>query len=318
VQSYSLNPSTLAPTPLCKALDSAFGRCCTNASYPNATATQLSRLQHALGLSDGNFVAVVEDRSELLNPTANAAVATIFRADGSVVKEAFKIADGDQWSNVAAFRGGFCVRHLGILYFFDNAGNLQGSVDQVTSGLPFGTSRCDETRIASDIRSYYVYLAGRTPDSTQSPVSVAIWDSRTRAFVTSATISETDPAVHAVDLVDVAVDALDRFCVVYPLKPTADFLTYQVVARVMSFNGASISYLTPTFFPFVNYDRDGSLGLLTDSASVAMTTRQICISAAGIINSTNNPAAGPDTSPLTDVYTVISHPAPVAAPAEPR
>jgi hypothetical protein len=110
------------------------------------------------------------------------------------------------------------------------------------------------------------------------------------------------------------VDALDRFCVAYSLKPTADFLQYQVAARVMAFDGASITYLTHSFFPFVNYDPSGGLGLGTDNPGVAMTTRQICISGNGTINSTNNPAAGPDTSSMTDVYTVISHPAPVTAP----
>jgi hypothetical protein len=42
-----------------------------------------------------------------------------------------------------------------------------------------------------------------------------------------------------------------------------------------------------------------------------MTTKQICISAKGIINSTNNPAGGPDTPDNCNLYTVITHPAPV-------
>jgi hypothetical protein len=46
-----------------------------------------------------------------------------------------------------------------------------------------------------------------------------------------------------------------------------------------------------------------------------MTTRQICIAAKGTINSVNNVTAGPDSLNEQTVYTVISHPAPVAAPA---
>src|SRR5439155_24686265 len=140
----------------------AFGRCCTNST---ADTDQVSRFGGELaGLDDGNFVSVVEDRSKLFNPLANAAVATIFHPDGSIVKEAFKVADGDLWSNVAAYRGGFCVRVAGVLYFYDNAGNLQGSVNQST-GINTDPGRGDGTRIAGDIRSPYVYLAGKQPDS---------------------------------------------------------------------------------------------------------------------------------------------------------
>ena len=39
-----------------------------------------------------------------------------------------------------------------------------------------------------------------------------------------------------------------------------------------------------------------------------MTTRQICIAAKGTVNSTNNPAAGPNTAAETTLYTVISTP----------
>ncbi|PYJ79539.1 MAG: hypothetical protein DME22_25305 [Verrucomicrobia bacterium] len=82
----------------------------------------------------------------------------------------------------------------------------------------------------------------------------------------------------------------------------------------MQFDGTNITYLTHSFFPFVNYDPDGSLNLTTLTPSVAMTTRQICIAAKGTINSTNNPAAGPNTAAETTLYTVISTPV-GAAPA---
>ena len=39
-----------------------------------------------------------------------------------------------------------------------------------------------------------------------------------------------------------------------------------------------------------------------------MTTRQICIAAKGTVNSTNNPAGGPNTAAETTLYTVISTP----------
>src|SRR5207253_3197744 len=138
-------------------------------------------------------------------------------------------------------------------------------------------------------------------------------DSRTRNFVASAPVSDTDPAVHSVDRVNLAVDASDRFCVAWAESPTPDFIN-QIAARVMQFDGTNITYLTHSFFPFVNYDPDGSLNLTTLTPSVAMTTRQICIAAKGTINSTNNPAAGPNTAAETTLYTVISTPV-GAAPA---
>ena len=160
-------------------------------------------------------------------------------------------------------------------------------------------------RIASDIRSYYVYLAGNA--GAHTPVNVAIWDSRTRNFVASAPVSDADPAVHSVDRVNLAVDASDRFCVAWAESPTPDFIN-QIAARVMQFDGTNITYLTHSFFPFVNYDPDGSLGLTTLTPSVATTTRQICIAAKGTVNSTNNPAGGPNTAAETTLYTVISTP----------
>jgi hypothetical protein len=66
-------------------------------------------------------------------------VATIF-PDGSVVKESF-VVERDIWSNAAAYQGGFAVRVNGIIYFYDNAGNLKGQVDQSTSGESFDAGR---------------------------------------------------------------------------------------------------------------------------------------------------------------------------------
>jgi len=85
------------------------------------------------------------------------------------------------------------------------------------------------------------------------------------------------------DRVSLAVDALDRVCVVYIHKPTVDFQN-QIAARVLQFDGANFTYLTHSFFPFVNYDADGTAtpsgdGITGAGPSVAMTTREICIAA---------------------------------------
>lgn len=123
VQTFKLDPATLAQTSLSKAQDSANGRLTSGAAPGN----QISRFGgDVLGLSNGNFVSVVEDRSLVRRTDGNCAVATIFAPDGSVVKESWKVADGDLWSNVAAFSGGFAVRVAGKLLLLRQRGRRAG------------------------------------------------------------------------------------------------------------------------------------------------------------------------------------------------
>jgi hypothetical protein len=340
-QTFSLNPSTLAQTPLALASDFL-------GDPPNSGATTFGDV---LALDNGNF-AIIEDDSSGVVMLNEGATYCVMAPDGTIVQPATAVNSGIStnfglWANCAAYKGGFCVRFDASLYFYDNAGTLRGSVPQSTSGILFDTGRGDTTRIASDIRSHYVYLAGApwppgvTPNpntstspspTTGSPVMLAIWDADTMKFVASATVSSdivTAPMV--VNGANLAVDALDRVTVGWDCIPSPAFgkpgsvgVSYQVVARVMQFDGTNITYLTPSFFPFVNCDLTGSLtkaGLVTRTPGIAMTPRQICISCKGSVNSTNNPTAGADTPPYIsssgglDLYTILSHPAPVVAPA---
>ncbi|MBI3853153.1 MAG: HYR domain-containing protein [Verrucomicrobia bacterium] len=311
IQIYSLDPTDLVQTMLCKAQDSANGRLASG-TPPDAMITRFGG--ELAGLDNGNFVSVVHDRSGLRNP-GDATVATIFAPDGSVVTESFVVENHDLWSNVAAYRCGFAVRVHENLYFFDNAGNRQGVANILNSGIDWDTGRGDGQRIGAHINSPYVCLAGAVneTDGFGNPIKVVrlgVWDSRTRAFVTQSRVSEME--VNTLDRVNLAVDALDRVCVVYEVEPGMSFLRYQVATRVFAFNSSSdtLTALTASFFPFVNYDPDGCHGIRTFRPSVAMTTRQICIAAKGEVNSANNPLAGPDTFPQTTFYTVISHPDP--------
>src|SRR5262249_10219475 len=112
---------------------------------------------------------------------------------------------------------------------------------------------------------------------------------------------------------------LDRFCVVYPYQPSADF-PFQIAARVMAFDGTNVSSLTHSFYPFVNAISDAagaSASGLTFSGgdpTVAMPAAPICIAAKGTFNRPNKPTAGADTQPQQTVYVVVSHPAAVAPP----
>jgi len=153
-------------------------------------------------------------------------------------------------------------------------------------------------------------------------VMLGVWDGRNGAFVTNAIVtSDLDATLTSVDRVNLAADALDRVCVAFDGKPdTTGGYQDQLIARVMQFDGRNVSVLTPSFFPFISADNtnnvaaNGVLGFVTANPTVAMTTEAICFGAKATINSTNNPAGGPDSGLETDVYTVTSHPVPVAAP----
>lgn len=302
VQTFELNPTTLAVTSLSKAFDSANGRV-TSGQVASDQNTRFGG--DVVALDNGNFVSVVEDRSRLRNPDGNAAVATVIAPDGSIVKESFLVAKGDLWSNVAAFKGGFAVRVAGNLYFYNNAGDLQGSLDQNTSGETFDRGRGDGTRIAGHINSPYIYLAARV--SAVAVVRVAAWNAVTREFVGVADVSEGGFRATA-DRATVAVDALNRVVVSWVSQPDG-YEQPQVAVRVMELDPVAKAFraLTPSFWAFVN---NHPVGIKTFQMTLATTTRQILIGAKGSINLENQPNNGPNSPNELNFYTVISHPEP--------
>ena len=331
VQTYSLDPETLVQTPLSKAFDAINGRL----TVGDPQTDQINRLGGDLAaLDDGNFLVVVEDRSKLHDFADPAVVAAIFRPDGSVVRDSFWIAPGPIWSNVAAFKGGFCVRVSGMLMFFDNVGDFLGQTDQADPGLVdafgmpvlFDRGRGDGVRIAGHINSPYIYLAGRNG----SDVHLAVWDARDGTYLAQINVNELTEAEGGrdeatfrptMDRVNLAVDALNRVAVAYD-GTLAGVAEHQTFVRVLRFDAeeGEFDYLTPTFFPFVNTS-DGAPtindGIRTMRPSLAMTTRQICVAARGEINSANEPWQGADTPLETNFYTVFSHPEPMADPTPP-
>jgi hypothetical protein len=326
-QIHQLNPVTLASTPLMKAQDTMFGRLWTNSVQANATQSDVGRTGSSpIGLDNGNFVFVGEDRSRLDNPNGQAAIATIFAPNGSVVKEAFKVSDGDMWNSVGAFKGGFFVRPAGgIIYFYNNAGDLQGTLDHnAASGLTYDLGRSDGTRMCADVRSHYVFHAGSTPDSGN--IMLTAYDANTRTWITNTVVSEGSPDVLAsggtrtLNRANVACDAYNRVTVAYRVKPDSSlWLLDQIAARVFSFDGTKFTPLTPSFFPFIQHDSDPNnlVGFESVEPSVAMTPREILFYAKGTWNGTANPTNAPVTAAGGDAhtYTILSHPAPIAAPS---
>jgi hypothetical protein len=336
VQTYSLDPLSLLQTPRSKAIDAINAR--VSSGVPG-NVPEVTRFGGELAaLDNGNFVVVVDDRS-LYHAAGRAATAVIVKPDGTIVKDTFAVEVQDIWSNVAAHRGGFCVRVHSNLHFFDNNGTELGMVDQM-NGLPgynFDTGRGDGTRISGHINSPYIYLGGIVNyTGVQGPVRMArmaVYDSRTRSLVTETNISEATPDNGGADASDfsglsvtfdrvaLAVDALDRIAAAYEAVPANYQAGSQTVLRVLRFDPATgtIRFLTPSFFTFINKGNaaDEPAGFRTFRPGIAMTTRQICVAAKGEINSTNNPSAGPDTLSQTTFYTVLSHPDPQDDPTSP-
>jgi hypothetical protein len=264
---------------------------------------------------------MIDDKTAITSTAGEVTTFAIITPTGSIVKGPTLVDPNSIWDNMCAFRGGFAIRVHNLLYFFNNNGNPTHTNDiNISSGLSYATDRGDSSRIGSDIRSSYVYLAGRSPEASTGPVWVSVWDTRTGQFVAKAVVTDGDPANQLADRVMIAVDALDRACVVYPYTPDNSVFPYQIAARVLQFDGTQFNYLTHSFYPFVNSVSDPATALSSGinwsggDPNVAMTPRQICIAAKGTINTTNNPTAGADSQSQENVYTVLSHPVPMAAP----
>jgi hypothetical protein len=340
VQIFELNLDNLEQAPLTKAFDSVNGRLTAGAPPGN----EIGRFGgDIVALDNGNFVVVVDDRSQVREPS-NSTTAVILAPNGSVVKESWVIDPRDIWSNVAAYRGGFCVRVHGTLYFHDNDGNLMGVVNQadgLPEGVAFDAGRGDATRIASHINTPFVFLAGQMPligpdgfevlnDFGQPArvVRVAVWDSRDQTFAGQINVTElteenggtdSENFFPVLDRVNLAVDALNRVAVAYEARPEdADvfFEHLQTMMRVLSFDSETkeFAYLSPSFFAFVNHSE---FQIRTIRPTVSMTTKEIMVAAKGEINSGNQPLLGVDTPLQTAFFTVLAHPDPQDDPTPP-
>jgi hypothetical protein len=317
-QPFSLNTSTLVQTPLAPAWDYIYGPLVT-ADSPLASP-EVSRMGGTvIGLDDGNFVVMSDDKTGYLG-VSRCTTFSIITPAGAVVKSATLVHSQDIWDNMCAYQGGFAIRSHIMLYLFDNAGNFKfgqtadnGINIQTSSGLPLDTGRGDGHRIASDIRSHYVYFAGSVADECM----VVIWDANTGACVATNLVTDTDPAVHNMSRVNLAVDANDRFCVAWGMTVDPVFsAAEQMIARVGKFNGVNVTWLTPSFYAFTNHEAADpvgvALGYKTSNPSVAMTKDYICIAGKGLVNSLNNPTLPPDTeggaAAETTLYTVLRQP----------
>src|SRR6185369_14123300 len=174
-------------------------------------------------------------------------------------------------------------------------------------------------------RSHYMFQAGKSPESGAfTNIMLTAYDANTRAWIANTIVSSegnqdvtTLGSTRLLDRCNVACDAYNRVAVVYRLRPDrAAFTQDQIAARVFSFDGTKFTPLTPTFFPFIEHDADPNnrAGFKSIEPSVAMTPREILFYAKGIWNGTANPTNAVATMDNTHCYTILRHPAPIAAP----
>ena len=324
-QIFTLDPVTLAQTPVAKAWEYVYGPY-VGAMGPANNAPQCSRTGGRPNfLDNGNIVVMIDDKTAIASTAGEVTTFAIIQPDGTIVKGPTLAKEQDIFDNMCAVKGGFVIRVHNSLLFYNNSGSLTYSNDvNVSSGMNFGGSpdaggRGDAIRINGDIRSHYVFLAGTSGGGGGTlgiPMGVAAWDARTGQFAGGSIVSDGNPATIKCDRAGLAADALDRVCVAYAYQADSTVFGYQVVARVAQFDGVNFNWFSHSFYPFVNHDQDPAnvLGFATSNPYVAMNTRQICIAAKGTINNANNVAAGPNTPNEQTVYTVISNPAPVPAP----
>ena len=324
-QIFTLDPVTLAQTPVAKAWEYVYGPY-VGAMGPANNAPQCSRTGGRPNfLDNGNIVVMIDDKTAIASTAGEVTTFAIIQPDGTIVKGPTLAKEQDIFDNMCAVKGGFVIRVHNSLLFYNNSGSLTYSNDvNVSSGMNFGGSpdaggRGDAIRINGDIRSHYVFLAGTSGGGGGTlgiPMGVAAWDARTGQFAGGSIVSDGNPATQKCDRAGLAADALDRVCVAYAYQADSTVFGYQVVARVAQFDGVNFNWFSHSFYPFVNHDQDPAnvLGFATSNPYVAMNTRQICIAAKGTINNANNVAAGPNTPNEQTVYTVISNPVPVPAP----
>jgi len=157
-QIFSVDPSTLAQTPVTNAWDYVYGPYVAAALGANNNAPQCSRTGgRPEFLDNGNIVVMIDDKTALINDASEVTTFAIIKPDGSVVKSPTLVDPRDIWDNMTAFKGGFAIRCHNMLYFYDNNGTLQHSNDIVSSsGLSFGIGREDGSRIGSEIGRAHV------------------------------------------------------------------------------------------------------------------------------------------------------------------
>lgn len=294
-------------------------------------------------LSNGNFVAVGEDRT-----VDRFAFGSIVSDDGSIVKGPFNLDNNglshSYWENLTAYDGGFAIRldqpRNGdgdvSIQFYDNDGNFQGQWNQISTVDPdnplidldnneFGettsinsTNRGDAIRIRSNIDGDKIYYAGTGIDffGTNGWVYLTVIDANTQETIANIRVNEQPGDENGYDnfakgdRVSLDIDSFGNVCVAW--SDTANNDQNQIQARIFD---SDLNPVTETFLAFQDADlgfgaENGVLnGVNTQHCDVAMSDTQILISArsaSGIIDPNGDGSAF--TKVNQNVITVLENP----------
>ena len=272
------------PKPITKAIDPVYGA----GDVAGDQAGAQMRFGDPVFLSNGNVLAVVEDRCKGIFPDGDAAIATIFNGEtGAVIKKPWNVA-GDEaahqiWSNVVAFKGGFAVRTEAITSVYDNDGNLKYYINHDDWTTITDKGRGDGQRIGSNINSNYVYFTGKNGDGNMVLSrfdAVGTTDPASIKGLKEVVVNEDTYIPGTFDWADAAVDEYDNVCVTF--EDLFNGSQNNVVARVFK---SDMTPATPSFYAFKYHDtREGATitGYNTHEGKVSMDNKSIVVAANGI------------------------------------
>ncbi len=260
-------------------------------------------------LSNGNFIAVVEDRTGALGGPDRIPATSLFNGEtGEKIKGPWNGAGDDArhsiWSNVAAFNGGFCIRSESVFSIYDNDGNLQYWFNQEEFSSVADTGRGDGSRIAASIDGDYVYFGGTGPEGM---IVLSRFDAVNSTGEELVGVKEVfvNPEefwdVDVFDRTEVAVDPNGNVCVMWESIFSSG--NDQSIARVLN---SDMEPVTPPFYAFANHDAmEGEIqGFMSKEPNVSMDENRIVLSADGV----NLDETGALTPEENAFFTVIENP----------
>ncbi|MFH1741988.1 MAG: hypothetical protein ABIH23_23550 [bacterium] len=302
VQIFNLGAN--GPEPITNAFDPTYG-------VGDPVGTQASQCRfggEVVCLSNGNFLAVPEDRGEGIFPFRSP-TATLFDGNtGGVLKMPFNAnIDGrssDIWSNVAAGEGFWCARLQGIMNVWNNDCTPRFSLDQDLVAPALDRGRGDGIRISAVPGSSLVYFGGKNPDDF---MSFSRFDVATSSQDSAGGVKEVfvngeeywDLGVF--DRVDVANDMYGNSCIMW--DETFSSGTAQQVARIYD---SDMNPVSPIFYCFWAdaWDSGATMGYTGSECNVVMDNHRIVLCTNGI----GDDGAGGLTPAEATFVTVVKNP----------
>ena len=193
-------------------------------------------------LEDGVLAVALEDRSGLRGEGPRL-IALGLAPDGSALGPVQVVESGAGIPELAAFRGGVCIRRGNRIHFLDGTGNRQGHLD---IDLPLEGER----HMAAHIGHSRIFVAGGT-----GPLHLMVIDAVERTVLSRHFVNEVSPAGGGHDegdlegvfgALDLATDSSGRVAVAFEWRAEADDET-QVLVRILEHADGEWTAITPSF-----------------------------------------------------------------------